>query len=261
MQQFEMPENSTYSGRAIERALDVLESLRASESPLSLTEICRVTSLHPATAHRILDVLERRNYISRNARTRRYGLGFDSYYLGQTSDAMRVTAERTRPALQQLASEFGVTASFGAREGTRVILLAQAHPVEPDHPLAGFERYVDAHASSIGRVLLTPLADEDIERLYRDVPLTRYTRRTTGSIAGLLRDVAGVRESGFAVDEGELRENLRGISVPLINQAGEINLAFWLVYNGSADHPLNLRNALARAKEVSEHISSYRTVG
>jgi IclR family acetate operon transcriptional repressor len=261
MQQLNMAKDSTYSGRTIERALDVIECLRMSDTSLSLTEICRATNLHPATAHRVLDVLERRNYISRNARTRRYELGFHSYYLGQTSDAMRVTAERTRPALQQLASEFGVTACFGSREGTRVILLAQAHPEEPEHPLTGLERYVDAHASAIGQVLLTPLPNDDIRRLYHDVPLTRHTRRTTGTIDGLVRDVSKVRKAGFAIDEGELRENLLGLSVPLINQAGEINLAFWLVYNGSAETPNNLRGALARVRDISKQISSYRTVG
>ncbi len=256
-----MAKDSTSSGRTVERGLDVLECLREAGTPLSLMEICRVTNLHPATAHRILAVLERRNYVYRNARSRRYELGFRSYYLGQTRDAMLVTAERTRPALQQLATEFGVTASFGAREGTRVILLAQARADETDDPLAGFEQYVDAHASSIGKVLLTGLPDADIRRLYRDVPLNRYTRRTIGSMDRLSREIVTIRQQGYAMDNGELRENLFGLAVPLINQVGEINLAFWLSYNGRPEEPRNLRTALARTKSISESISAYRTVG
>ena len=259
-----MAKDSTSSGRTVERGLDVLECLREAGTPLSLMEICRVTNLHPATAHRILAVLERRNYVYRNARSRRYELGFRSYYLGQTSDAILVTAERTRPALHQLATEFGVTASFGAREGTRVILLAQARADETSEtsdPLSGFEQYVDAHASSIGKVLLTGLPDADIRRLYRDVPMNRYTRRTIGSIDHLSREINTIREQGYAMDNGELRENLFGLAVPLINQVGEINLAFWLSYNGQQDKPRNLRAALARTRSISERISAYRTVG
>ncbi|MBS28354.1 MAG: hypothetical protein CL566_05420 [Alphaproteobacteria bacterium] len=256
-----MNDSTTSAGRTVERGLDVLECLREAGTPLSLTEICQTTNLHPATTHRILAVLERRNYVYRNARSRRYELGFRAYYLGQTSDAMLVTAERVRPALQQLATEFGVTASFGAREGTRVILLAQAQPADMDHPLAGLERYVDAHASAIGKVLLTGLDDQDIRGLYRDVPLNRYTRRTIGSIDRLVKEVALTREQGHATDVGELRENLFGMAVPLVNQVGEINLAFWLVFSGATTAPRNLRVALNRTRVLSEQISEYRTVG
>jgi DNA-binding IclR family transcriptional regulator len=91
--------------------------------------------------------------------------------------------------------------------------------------------------------------------------MNRYTRRTIGSIDHLSREINTIREQGYAMDNGELRENLFGLAVPLINQVGEINLAFWLSYNGQQDKPRNLRAALARTRSISESISAYRTVG
>lgn len=257
-----MSKTDRYTGRTIERALDVLECLREAEGPLPLTEICRQTNLSPATAHRLLAVLERRRYIYRDAHTKQYALGFQSFHIGQTRDAMQATARRSRPALARLSAEFGVAAYFCAREGTRVVLLEGARPpvdaVLPPPPL--FERYVDAHASAIGKVLLAHLPDDDIRKLYRDVPLTRHTSETTTSIDRLLRILATVRSDGYAIDRNELVASSFGVAVPLFNLLGAINLGIWLVYPGTTPAGYDTGTAISRAAEMTRRIAAYNPI-
>ena len=50
--------NEAYQLHSLDRAISVLEVLRQSDVPLSLTEICQRMSLHKSTAHRSLMVLE-----------------------------------------------------------------------------------------------------------------------------------------------------------------------------------------------------------
>ena len=254
-----MPKADRYTGRTVERALDVLECLREADGPLPLTDICQLTGLSPATAHRLLAVLERRRYIYRDVLTKQYALGFQSFHIGQTRDAMQATACRSRPALASLAAAFGVAAHFCAREGTRVILLESARPpavLEPAPPLFG--RYVDAHASAIGKVLLAYLPDDDIRTLYRDVPLTRHTRDTLTNVERLLRALAEARRQGYATDRGELAAGAVGAAVPLVNLLGAINLGIWLVWPAGSVDDQDIRNAVAHAAEATRRIAAYR---
>jgi IclR family acetate operon transcriptional repressor len=261
-----MDGSNQFTGRTVERALDVLECLREAAGPVPLTEICRRTRLSPATAHRLLAVLERRRYIYRDGRTRHYALGFQSFHLGQTREAMQATARRARPGLERLAAEFGVAAHFCAREGTRVILLEGARPpaaatlAGDGPPPPAFERYVDAHATAIGKVLLAYLPDDDIRKLYRDVPLTRHTRDTLTSVERLLKALAAVRRDGFATDRNELRENAFGAAVPLVNLLGAINLGIWLAWPGAVPAGHDVRPAVARAAETTRRIAAYSPV-
>jgi IclR family acetate operon transcriptional repressor len=259
-------DTGAYTGRTIERALDVLECLREAEGPLALNEVCRRSGLGPSTAHRLLAVLERRRYIYRDAHTRRYALGFQAFHLGQTREAMQATARRALPALRQLASEFGAAAHFCAREGTRVVLLESARPptgagLDDNRPAPPvLERYVDAHASAIGKVLLAYLPDDDIRKLYRDVPLTRHTRATLTTIDRLLAALAAVRREGYATDRNELAESSFGAAVPLVNLLGAINLGMWLVWPGITPNGHDIAPAVARAAELTRRIAAYHPV-
>ena len=257
-----MSNGDRYSGRTIERALDVLECLREAEGPLPLTDICRRAGLSPATAHRLLAVLERRRYIYRDAHTKQYALGFQSFHIGQTRDAMQATARRSRPALALLSGEFGVAAHFCAREGTRVVLLESSRPPAgaPGPPPPGFERYVDAHASAIGKVLLAYLPDDDIRTLYRNVPLTRHTSDTLTTADRLLRQLAEVRRQGYATDRNELAPGASGAAVPLVNLLGAINLGIWLVWPAGTAASHDIRPAIARAAEMTRRIAAYNPV-
>lgn len=259
-----MADSDRYSGRTVERALDVLECLREAEGPLPLTEICRRVGLAPPTAHRLLGVLERRRYIYRDATTKRYALGFQSFHIGQTREAMQATAQRALPALRRLAAEFGIAAYFCAREGTRVVLLESARPPESNSagpPPPSFERYIDAHASAIGKVLLAYLPDDDIRKLYRDVPLTRHTASTLTAVDRLLRELAQVRRQGHATDRNELAPGTFGAAVPLVNLLGAINLGMWLVWPGGPATPRDIGPAVARAAEMTRRLAAYTPVG
>src|SRR3546814_4084285 len=68
--------------RSVERALDVLDILRANETPQRLTDICSATGLSAATGHRLLAVLAARDYVVQEHGTRRYALGVTARNLG-----------------------------------------------------------------------------------------------------------------------------------------------------------------------------------
>ncbi|MGE0253934.1 MAG: IclR family transcriptional regulator [Alphaproteobacteria bacterium] len=255
------PAEPVGSTGTIDRALDILEYLREAVLPQRLADISASTGLSPSSAHRILAALGRRAYVYRNPLTRRYSLGFQVFDLGETGSAMMTTTRRARPALVRLAADVGGTVFIGTRNGTRIALLDRADP--PPRLARGtvaMGRYVDAHASAIGKVLLAWTDPAEVLALYDGVQLTRHTQRTIATRDALVDALAATRKRGHGEDDGELSSEVCGIAVPLINLAGEVYLAFWVVFP-AADRPRDMRRVLARLKATEREVSEYQPLG
>jgi len=82
-----------------------------------------------------------------------------------------------------------------------------------------------AFVTSMGRVLLAGLPDDDLEeRLQRTevVPLTSHTVKDMDALRAIL---ATVRRQGYAATDQELEEGLRSLAVPLRNSSGTVTAA------------------------------------
>ena len=245
----------------IDRALDILEYLREAVLPQRLADIAGATGLSPSSAHRILAALSRRAYVYRNPLTRRYSLGFQVFDLGETGSAMMTTTRRSRPALVRLAADIGATVLIGTRNGTRVALLDRADP--PPRQGRGsvpLGRYVDAHATAIGKALLAWTDPAEVLALYEGMQLTRHTPRTVATRETLVEELAATRRRGHGEEEGEMAAGVSGIAVPLVNLAGEVYLAFWVVFP-TAERPRDMRRVLARLKATEREVSEYQPLG
>ena len=66
-----------------------------------------------------------------------------------------------------------------------------------------------------GKVLLSGLAPEALDRYLASVRLQPYTPQTTTSRTRLKRELATVRKQGYALDVEEYAENLCCVSVPV----------------------------------------------
>ena len=81
------------------------------------------------------------------------------------------------------------------------------------------------HCTSMGRVLLAHLTDDELATYLRRVKLAPYTNRTIVAKEQLMRAIVGVREAGFAIVDQELEIGLRSIAVPVKDYRGRVAAA------------------------------------
>jgi IclR family pca regulon transcriptional regulator len=79
-----------------------------------------------------------------------------------------------------------------------------------------------AYATSMGRVLLAALADEELEKYLSDVQLTHLTTRTVATPAALRSELGKVRSQGFSLVDQELEEGLRAVAAPIRDRNGRV---------------------------------------
>lgn len=81
---------------------------------------------------------------------------------------------------------------------------------------------VPLYCTSVGKALIADHDSDRLARLFADRPLTRLTRRTITTLAGLAEACQRARERGYAVDDEEEHEGVRCIGAPIRDASGEI---------------------------------------
>jgi IclR family pca regulon transcriptional regulator len=82
-----------------------------------------------------------------------------------------------------------------------------------------------AYCTSLGRVLLAQLSEENLDRYLAQVPLGARTEHTVTDPARLRDILATVRQEGYAINSEELELGLRSIAVPVRGGSGRVQAA------------------------------------
>ena len=173
-----------------------------------------------ATAHRICGELERLGYLQRVPATRLWTV---AHRLVDVATDALAAAARSLPVsaiLRELTERVGEMSSFAVRSGDEVFYVAS---VESQHELtlsfrAG--RKAPLFCTSIGRLILARLDDEEVLRYLELAPRPAYTKYTVTDPKKLLAIIQRVRREGHAVTCHEFILHVVGAAVPVVDGNG-----------------------------------------
>lgn len=78
------------------------------------------------------------------------------------------------------------------------------------------------YCTGVGKVLLAHLHPERVNEILRKERLTAYTDRTITRREKLARELAGIREKGYAVDNEEHEVGVRCVAAPIRDRTGTV---------------------------------------
>ena len=113
------PESRT-SIQVIERMMHLLDALAAHTDPVSLKELSHSTSLHPSTAHRILNDMVTCRLVDRSD-PGTYRLGMRLLELGNLVKARLSVREAAMPPMRELHRQTGQTVNLSVRQGDEIV--------------------------------------------------------------------------------------------------------------------------------------------
>lgn len=210
-----------YPIESVNNALRLLLLVRDSPS-ISVAEASRSLEVAPSTAHRLLAMLQHHDFVQRDPRTRQYRAGRVLTEIGLA--ALRDFDIRTvvRPLLERLVERVGETVHLTILRGSSVFFL---DCVEADKVLRAGSRVgqsLPAHATAAGKVLLAQLPEEVVKELYPSERLPAVTEKTTRSRRALLRELAEIRERGYATNTGESEEYVVAVAAAIKDHGGSV---------------------------------------
>ena len=235
---------------AAERAIAVLDTL-AEAGELGTNEIARRTGMTPSTVSRQLGTLAASGMVERVAASGRYRLGLRIVHLANALLARLDVREVARPHLVALVEATGETATLsvpGDEDAITVDFVPGSHHLQPVSKLG---RPSVGHATSAGKVMLAFSGRE----LRDEPPLRAYTPRTITDPEALAREVAQVRERGWAQAVGERDPDLAAIAAPIRSIRGELEAMVALQGPSSRFDAAAIKAAVPLLVERAEAIS------
>jgi IclR family transcriptional regulator, acetate operon repressor len=200
------------SVQSVDRALQLLELLAQANGRLPISELAARSGLSLGTVHRLLASLGARGYVRQDA-DRRYALGTALLPLGDA--ATRLLGSWALPFLAQLAEACGETANLAVLEDDHVIYVAQAPGRHRMRMFTEVGRRVLPHTTAVGKVLMAWHDEDRVRRVVARLGLPERTPRTLTDPAAFGRELAAVRERGWAVDDEEEELGVRCLAVPV----------------------------------------------
>ncbi len=202
------------------RGLEVIRSFNANAPEQTLSEVAAQTGLTRAGARRILLTLQTLGYVESDERHFRLtpkilDLGFA--YL--TSMPMWDLAE---PLMDQLVEKVHESCSTAVLDDLEIVYVLRVHTHKIMSTNLSVGSRLPAFWTSLGRVLLGALPEEELKTRLARLPRKQYTQYTAMDDATLLARIHEAREQGWCLLNQELEEGLTSIAAPIKDRAGNV---------------------------------------
>lgn len=221
-----------------------------------MTELTARVGLQKSTVHRLLSVLGQHRYVAQSASTGKYRLGYRLSELSRSVTAYPNLVETAEPFLRRLVDISGETAHVGALEGGKVLSLAAVEGSRTLRTPSTVGKKSPVHSSSIGKCLLAFLPKAKLDEIVRTHGLEVFTATTIGTREDLNRELAKVREQGFAIDDEEFELGLKCLGAPIRDSSGAVNAAISIA--GPANRLSTERTAMLATvvRQVAQEFSA-----
>lgn len=195
---------------SVQRAIDVLDVLAEARSELGTNEIARRTGVNVSSISRLLSTLATSGLVQHVPSTGRYRLGIRILQLANAARDGLDVRSMARPFLEELSEITGETVTLSLPGVHDLLTIDFAQSPQSVRSVAQIGRNSVGHATSAGKVLLAwggklPHGE-----------LTAFTERTITDRSALDREIAHVRERGWAQAVGEREDDLNGVAVPVL---------------------------------------------
>lgn len=240
------------------RGLAVIRSFSAEAPSQTMTEVAQRTGLTRAGARRILHTLHALGYVEIDGR--QFRLTAKVLDLGFAYLSSLPLWSLAEPFMEALVRDVQESSSIAVLNGREIVYVLRV-PTEKIMSInLGVGSRLPAYCSSMGRVLLAGLADEELDAQLAAAELIARTPRTLTDPAALRDEILRVRRQGWALIDEELEIGLISLAVPITTRNGKTLAAINLGMHSSrmtaeAVQREILPKLQATARQISERIA------
>lgn len=204
--------------KSLDLSLRVLEALDDGTPERGISELAREVGSSKSTIYRVLSTLACRGYVIQNPVTSLYSTGPRLRRFGRAAVSRLDLPTAARPFMAELRDETQDTVHLAILDGDEAVYVAKEEGLHPVQVMSRVGTRCPAHCVATGKALLAYAGDAVHDRLVH-AGLVRHTPLTQAAADDFRREMARIREQGYAVNTGEWRVEVRGVAAPIFDGA------------------------------------------
>jgi DNA-binding IclR family transcriptional regulator len=245
------------SVKSAERLLDVLDLLARQTRPVPTMTIARECGIPKSSAHHLLNVMRKRNFVTYYENERAWGLGVSVFEIGSAYLRSGPLQRLGRHLLVELTTRTGETSHLAMLHGTEVLYIDKEQPVGNVAKLVTeIGVRLPAHLTAVGRAILAALPESQIRALYAHQPLVVRTGQGPSNIDALLADLENVRRGGIAFDDEMVTPGISCLACPVFSHEGVPAAAIGVTFVTAQRQPKDVELAADLVRDVSSRLSA-----
>lgn len=197
----------------MEKAIDLLEQVAVSADGIRNLDLARQVGLDKSTSHRLLSTLQRRGFVHRDPRTRRFVMG--RRMLELAAGAAIGSTLVARGLLHELVRLTGESASFSLLVHRSYVCVDAVQAPHEIRVALDLNKPYPLNAGATGKAILA-FRPEVAARMLRDGELPTYGPNTIVSADELAGQLEEIRRAGFATSDSERIAGGSSIAVPVV---------------------------------------------
>lgn len=212
---------------SVSRAMAILLLLYEKGREMSVTELGLELNMHKSTTFRILNSMEQKGVVWQNPETKKYWLGIKIFAMGELVGEKMSWKDFIQPYAEELHKLSNETVNVSVLDTCEndfhksIVVLKES----------GFNRIMDinqpigssnyCYCSGVGKCLLAYRSQEELNAVYRNKTMTRFTEHTIIDGNIFLEELKKVRSQGYAMDREEREVGLLCVAAPIFNRNKE----------------------------------------
>jgi IclR family transcriptional regulator, KDG regulon repressor len=241
--------------KTVKKVLDILEAFERPQIELGIPELVDLSGLNTSTVYRICTELVQRGYLTRGGERGKYRLGqhFIKYY-----DSMGELTKLKDIALvfmQKLSKEINESVTISVLVGSEITDIACVTTSHKLQLLPKLGETLPLHCTSAGKIFLSQMDSESLERIIRIKGLTARTTNTITDLNLLNKELSVIRREGVSLDDEEFELGIRSVAAQVKNQEGTVLSALAVVGPSVRISIQKMRDLIPSIKGCSLEIS------
>jgi DNA-binding IclR family transcriptional regulator len=226
-----------YSVPALEKGLDILETMASERRSLQLSDLARLLDRNTNEIFRMVDCLARRGYLRREVDTGSYRLSLKLFELAHIHSPYEEIMRVCNGPMERLAEETGESCHLSTLSDNDLIVLAQKESRQPVRISIEVGARFPAHQTASGKLLLAA-----------------FPGKTSAKISDAM--LKRIKQDGYCLDIEATRRGVMDLSVTIGSPALDAFFALTVTALRSSDEKSFVRSTLPALQKAAAAITA-----
>lgn len=231
---------------SVTAAVRVLKCFSEVETEIGISSLAKRLDLAKSTVHRLAVTLTSEGLLEQSPESGKYRLGINLFVMGALVRRRLDVSNMAQPFLNVLRERTGETVHLAVMTDTNIIYLYNLESRQAIRMKSYIGTIKPAIFTCEGRAIVA-FSDNALVSKILSGPLTPRTPATEVDPAKLSKMLASVRAHGYAIDDEESEQGMRGIGAPIRDISGNVVAAIGI---GGPSQRLTLKKLRSLSAEL-----------